>query len=210
MLQQQVTRRQRWRRQWRRTVLTRRRPLAALLVVVAVLAALRSLAPPPPETVPVIVAAHDLPGGTALGAGDLAEVALPPDAVPARALERSDLVGRTLAAPVARGEPLTSVRVLGEGLHSSYPGRTTMPVRLPDGDGAGLLRAGDRVDLLATDPETASSVVLTREAVVVTVPEAGSAGELPGRLVVLAVWPGDVTRVASATAREWIGFAYTS
>lgn len=191
-------------------MLTRRRPLAALLVAVAVLAGLRSLAPPPPETVAVIVAAHDLPGGATLGSGDLAEVALPPDAVPARLLDRTTLVGRTLGAPVARGEPLTSARVLGEGLPSAYPGRTTMPVRLPDGDGVGLLRAGDRVDLLATDPETASSVVLTRAAVVVAVPQSAGAGELPGRLVVLAVWPSDVTRVASATARDWIGFAYAS
>ena len=69
-----------------------------------------------------------------------------------------------------------------------------------------LLRAGDRVDLVAADPQARHApVVVVRSALVVTIPPAVS-GSTPtdldssGRLVVLAVPPDSAADVSAAAA----------
>src|SRR4051794_38471253 len=134
-----------------------RRVLAALLAAVAVVALVQALAPAAPRTVAVWVAARDLSGGSPLRPGDVRALALPAAAVPAGA-QPADvrLVGRLLAAPVRRGEPLTDVRLLGQSLLSALPepGLVAVPVRVADGSAAAaLVQPGDVVDVLAaTDP----------------------------------------------------------
>src|SRR5690349_17311768 len=92
----------------RRVVLIHRRTLAALCAGGAVLLALGVLEPAPPTTVPVWTAAADLAGGRILETEDLRRVRVPADLAPAYAVaDQEDLVGRTLAVPVERGEPLT-------------------------------------------------------------------------------------------------------
>ena len=144
----------------RRALAARRRPVAALLAGLAVLCGLSALRPPGPPTVPVLAAARDLEAGAALTLDDLRPVALPADAVPAGALEPGAAVlGRLVAGPVRRGEPLTDVRLVGPSLLAALaPGSVAVPVRFADGGAVALLRAGDRIDVLAADGDAYAAV----------------------------------------------------
>ncbi|WP_205474048.1 SAF domain-containing protein [Nocardioides sp. SYSU D00038] len=197
-------------RRARRAVLRRRRLLAAVLVGVAALAAVRSVAPAPPATTEVVVAARALPAGATLTDADLATVRLPEHAPPDGVV--SSPVGRVLAGPMARGEPVTTTRLVGPGLAEGRPDLVTTPVRLPDGAMAGLLRVGDEIDLVAADPQGAAPAVVASGAVVLALPApaaADSGDGLPGRLVVVGLRIGDVTAVADASLRHFLSFAWS-
>jgi Flp pilus assembly protein CpaB len=184
-------------------VLARRRPLAAVSAAVAVLAAVHAARPPGDATVPVTVAADDLVSGTVLSPGDLQVRRLPEGSAPAGLA--THVVGRTLASPVRAGEPITDVRLVAPALASGYPGRVAMPVRIADPDMVGLLRVGDRVDLVAADPRrgTATSVALDAPVIALPSPGAGEgANTLGGRLVVVAASPADVDQIAGAAATD--------
>ena len=124
----------------------------------AVSTALPSLAPSAPPGRRVLTFARDLAAGTSLRPTDLAPVTVPPALVPAGAIRTADeALGRLLAGPVRRGEALTDVRLLGASLLAAggVRGLVATPVRLADSASAGLLHAGDHVDVLAaatTDP----------------------------------------------------------
>ena len=193
----------------RRQLLLRRRLLAALLVGVAALAAVRAAAPPPPPTVAVIVASRDLAAGAVLDAGDVTTRRFPAGSAP------DDLapapVGRVLAAPVSRGEPLTAVRLVGPPLARAQTGQAVLPVRVSDSGVAALLRPGDQVDLLATDPATGSTRVLADGVTVLAVPdepEAAAGQATPGALVVVGVAPEDALGVTSAWVSEFLTVAW--
>jgi Flp pilus assembly protein CpaB len=167
-------------RELARAMLWHRRLLAAGLAAAAVAAALSVLAPDPPATVQVVGAARDLRGGAPLRLDDLMSVALAPSSVPAGALtDRSSVVGRVLAGPVRRGEPLTDVRLLGRELLGGYAGAgdrlVAAPVRLADAGAAALLRPGDVVDVLAAYPEQAgdAATVVATAVRVLSVPRLG-------------------------------------
>lgn len=183
----------------------RRRLIAAALAALASLSTLRTLAPPAPDTVEVLVAARDLPSGTLLGDDDLAVRDYPRELAPAGATTTG--VGRVLAAPVGRGEVLTSARVVGPGLAVAEAGRTVLPVRLPDAGMATLLRPGDEVDLVATDPGTGASSVVARDVTVLATPPAapdGPAGERGGALVVVAASAAEATDITSAALSQFL------
>lgn len=194
-------------RRWRRRLRRHRRPLTAVLAVLCLLTGLRSLSPPRPPSVSVLVAAHDLAGGVRLTGDDLTVVRLPPAAVPSGVLAEDAAHGRTLAAPMRKGEPVTDVRLLGPGLTAAL-GRDLVetPVRLADPAVAALLQAGDRVDVLAApvDPGTAgATTVAAADVAVLAVPVPGQdgAGVTEGALVVLATTRHDaLTLAAAATA----------
>lgn len=198
----------------RRAVLRRRRLLAVLLTVTAVAAGLRAAAPPEPETVPLVVAATDLPAGAVVEAADVTTVDVPPDAAPADPLD--DPVGTTLAGPLGVGEPLTTRRVLGSALASADPRTTAVPVRLGDADQAALLRVGMEIELFATDPQGGATTSLAQAVTVLGVPAAGGsggapngAGATPGRVVVLAVPHEQVAAVTAATVTSYVTFAWS-
>jgi Flp pilus assembly protein CpaB len=200
------------RRAVRRRLLIHRRLLAALCCGVAVAAGVHAVAAPPPPSVAVTAAAHDLPAGQVLAADDLTTLDLPPGAVPDGAGSHDDLVGRTLAAPLRAGEPVTDVRLLGAGLAAAHPGLASLPVRLPDPGQVALLAPGDRIDLLATDPQAGGSRVVASDALVLAVPPADdrSATTAPaGALVVLGVAPASVPPVAEAAARFFLSYAFS-
>ena len=71
-------------------------------------------------------------------------------------------MGRTLAAPLREGEPVTDVRVVAEGLLAGYPSLVAAPVRIADAGAVRLLRVGDRVDVVATDPANGRAEVADR------------------------------------------------
>ena len=193
------------RRRWRGFVVLHRRLLMALAVGLAVLAGLRALSPPPPPSAEVVVAAHDLQGGGVLSAGDVVVRRFPTDATPAGAsAEVSGVEGRTLAAPVRSGEVITDRRVLGAGLLEAHPGSVAVPVRLPDAEVGGLLRVGDRVDLVAASARGPATVVADAAPVLALPPPTGGAAAA-GALVVVAVPEHDVLDVTSAAAAGVIG-----
>jgi Flp pilus assembly protein CpaB len=188
-------------RRVRRAVLARRRMLAAVLVVLAVLAGLRSVSPPPPAAAPAVVAARDLPSGQVLGPEDVAVVDLPPDAVPAGAVASpARLVGRTTAAPLRRGEAVTDVRVVAPSLLDGYPGLVAVPIRLGDAATLPLLSVGDRIDVVAADPQGRRADVVASGVPVVAIPQspAREDGLVSGGLVVVAASPSDAERLAAA------------
>jgi Flp pilus assembly protein CpaB len=193
----------------RRALLARRRLLAAVLTAVAVASGIHAAAAPPPTAVDVAVAARDLPAGTVLGPGDLRTVGFAPGSVPAGASYYA--LGRTLAAPLRAGEPVTDVRVVGPALTEGYPGLTAVPVRLPDAAMVDLLRVGDRVDLVSADPQGSGASVVATDVPVLAVPavatDTGATG-LPGRLVVIGADPAEVSRIADASVRTFLTVAF--
>ena len=185
-------------------MLTRRRPLAAVCLGLAVVAGVHAARPAPPPTVPVTVAAHDLPSGSVLTRDDLTVREVPVALAPVGSAE--DSVGRTLAAPVRAGEPVTDVRLVGPSVVAGYPGRVALPVRIADSDAVALLRPGDRVGLVAAAPRrgTASYVAVDVPVLSLPLPGDDAAGptSLSGRLVVVAALPSDVDRIAGAAATD--------
>ena len=193
----------------RRAVLVRRRLLAAVLAGVAVASGLHAAAAPPPPSVRVLTAARDLPAGTVLTGSDLAEAEFAPDSVPDGLA--SDAVGRTLAAPLRSGEPVTDVRLVGEALARSDPDLTALPVRFPDAAMVDLLEVGDVIDLIATDPQGSGASVVAAGVPVLAIPPidaaAGGDGQA-GALVVVGAGSTEVTRLADAGVRLFLTYAY--
>jgi len=197
-------------RRVRRAVLRRRRLLAALCALVAVWAGLRATAAPAEPLVTVTVAAHDLGAGTVLAPGDLTTVGFAPGSVPAGHIR--DPVGRQLAGPVRRGEPITDTALVGASLVRDRPDLVALPVRLPDTAMAELLRVGDEVDLVSADPQGGPAATVARDALVLALPPPPSdaaADGLPGRMVVLGVHQIEVTAVSSATVTRFLTVAWS-
>ncbi len=192
----------------------RRRLLAAGLAAVAVVAGLRAVTPAPAATVSVWAAAHDLAGGRPLTVGDLRRVALPTGAVPAGALRATaDVVGRLLAAPVRRGEPLTDVRLLEPALLAALPepGLVAVPVRVADGSAAAaLVGPGDVVDVLAAGDPTAGgardATTVAAGVRVLAVPAAAGRDGDAG-LVVVATTDRQAAALAQASASARLSLA---
>jgi Flp pilus assembly protein CpaB len=197
----------------RRAVLRRRRLLAALLTAVAVASGLHAATAPPPARVGVLVAAHDLAAGSVIAPGDVTRHDFAPASVPDGVAAHPE--GRTLAAPLRAGEPLTDVRLVGPALAASYPGLTAVPVRLPDAGMADLLHVGDHVDLVAADPQGSGASVVAADVPVLALPApspeeaASGVGALPGRLVVVGADPAEVSVIAGAAVRDFLTFAYS-
>lgn len=190
-------------------MLARRRLLAALCAGTAVAAGIHAVAAPASPTVAVLTAAHDLPAGSVLADSDLRPLPMPPDIVPDGIAV--DAVGGTLAAPVRAGEPITDVRLVGADLAAAHPELTTLPVRMPDAGLVGLLEAGDRIDLIATDPQAGGSRVVAADALVLATPASTNPAQATspsGALVVLGVAPASVPGVTEASVRWFLTFSY--
>ncbi|MBB3035877.1 RcpC/CpaB family pilus assembly protein [Hoyosella altamirensis] len=181
-----------------------RRVSAGLLVIAAFVAA---IAPGRDAGVEVVVVTRDLAAGSELTDDDIELTLVTSAQRPQSALVRADqAVGQRVATPVRAGELLTDARVLTPQLIDEILGARQsrgVPVRLADSSVAGLLRAGDRVDVLShpagspLEPERATSVV-TEDAVVLFVTE-----ESPGHeaLVILGLPPDEAVAVAGASLR---------
>ncbi|UFN46514.1 CpaB family protein [Nocardioides okcheonensis] len=135
--------------------------------------------------------------------------AFPEALVPAGAARAG--AGRVLAAPLASGEVLTEARVVGPGLARAQPGETVLPVRLPDPGMAALLRPGDEVDLVATDPGTGETRVVARDVRVLSgtadVPEAPTGQG--GALVVVGVSAAEAVDVTSAALAQFLTVSWS-
>lgn len=191
-----------------RRILWHRRPIAALVAAAAAYVAVQAAIAPPPPTVPVWTAAHDLASGTVLTDTDLVRRPFTPQSVPPDRLRNvGRLLGRTLAAPLSQGMPLTTGAAITNGWLAGHPGVSAVPVRVTDPAVVGLLRVGDRVSLVATDPQQPGQVdQLVPDAVVLTIPRPSTVptGDLQGRLVVFGVPPEAAGGVASASTSQYL------
>ncbi|HEV7207401.1 MAG TPA: RcpC/CpaB family pilus assembly protein [Mycobacteriales bacterium] len=125
-----------------------RRAITASCTALAVWCGLAVLRPAPPPTETVLTAARDLSAGVILGAADLRQVAMAPTDVPRAALrDPTQAEGHALAGPVRAGETLTDVRLAATRLLA--PGMVAAPLRPADVGVVGMLRIGDKVDVLA-------------------------------------------------------------
>lgn len=200
----------RWETVWRgsgfgRTLVLRRAAAAVLVGLAAVLAL--SHRGSSDDVVAVVVATRDLPPGTVVAEDQVSVRALAAQVVPdGAARSPGAVVGRTLAAPVRRGEPLTDVRLTGSDLIravSTDPAAVSVPLRLADPGVAALLHPGDEVDVVTTGERQNEPVVLAKQARVLAVLEAGTrTGEHDGRLVLIALDPAAATRVAATSIAQ--------
>jgi pilus assembly protein CpaB len=187
------------------------RLVVAGLVAIAVASALSTLAPAAPRVVRVLAAAADLPAGTTLTRDELHLVGLPPTALPAGALRTSAAaVGRVLAAPMRRDEPLTDVRLVGSALIATLaPDEVATPVRIADPGVTRLLHPGDVVDVLAARTDATSPVASSAEVVATDVrvlavpaPTTDASGADDGALIVLAMPQSSAARLAAAAVAD--------
>lgn len=196
-----------------RRVLIHRRLLGAVLAAVAVWIVVQSTMAPPAATRLVWTAARDLPSGTVLGRDDLARTPFAPGSVPAAALRSaSSVVGRTLATPLGAGEPLTPAHLTGAEPLVGYPGRAAVAVRIPDPDVVALLTPGQRVTLVATDPQGGQPPErVADDAAVLAVPRSSGDGSatLTGRLVVFAVPDDQADRLAAAGTTRYLSVVWS-
>lgn len=198
----------RW-RELRRAVLWHRRLIAAGLAALAVALTIASLEPPQADTVAVLSAARDIAGGHLVTESDLVMRALPKSVVPDGALlDPATAIGRLVAGPVRRGEPLTDVRLVGPSLVAAFGvGVVATPVRVQDAGALSLLHAGDHIDVLATpaasDGASALAVVVALNVSVVAVPaQLGASAYDEGGLVILATTSEQARALATAAGAD--------
>lgn len=189
-----------------------RRWSSAGLVAAAGGVAVATLAPPSPPTVPVLLAARDLPVGAVLTASDTTVADRPATTLPDGVLAAGAVTGGVLASPLRRGEVLTDTRLAGGPLLVGQP-PGTVATSVEVGDPALLdgLGAGVRVDVLARteDPVTGAPTGADRiatDVVVLRVPSAAEAGFLggapaAGTSVLVAVDSPTAARLAAAAGR---------
>jgi pilus assembly protein CpaB len=156
----------------------------------------------------VVVASHDLGAARTLTARDLSIAAWPADIVPSGTVIRpAALVGRRLAGPVHRGEAVTTARLVGGGLTAGLrPGQVAVTIRADSGV-AGLVHAGDHVDILAGPPlDAVRSDAVPSDAAAEPAATGPAAAQVAAAVVVLAVLPaadplGGGTQLIVATDR---------
>lgn len=151
-----------------------RRTLAAVFAGLAVLTALSALRQEPDGT-SVLVARHDLRSGHVLTATDVRTTKVPPPARPTHTLGRGDAIGRRVAGPMRAGEAITDFRVLQDDALSGYADDAVLTtIRVDRADGLTGLHVGDRIDVIAVDPDGESKAkVVARAVEVVTLPPSG-------------------------------------
>jgi len=112
------------------------------------------------KTATVVVAARSLPQGATLTEGDVELRQAPVEAVAEGALaDVREALGRVTLYPLARGEQVLRGKLLpqgaapGDAAAALPPGKVGMAVKVaPETAAGGLLRPGDRVDVVAALP----------------------------------------------------------
>jgi Flp pilus assembly protein CpaB len=158
-----------------RFVFEHRRLLAAVFTGLAVLTALSALSREPDDA-DVLVARHDLRSGHVLTSSDLRTATVPPASRPSHSLGRGAAVGRRVAGPMRAGEAITDYRVMqGDALAGYADDAVLTTIRVDRADGLTGLHVGDRVDVIAVDPDGESKAkVVARAVEVVTLPSSSS------------------------------------
>ncbi|WP_332643956.1 SAF domain-containing protein [Aeromicrobium sp.] len=153
----------------RRFVFLHHRLIAAICAGLAVLAGLSAVRQDP-DGVHVVVARHDLVSGHVVEKSDLRVATL--TSAPDHALTSTSAIGRRVAGPMRAGEPFTDYRVLRPDALDAYgEGAVLTSVSIPDSDALTGVQVGDRIDVIAVDPNGESKAeVVARGVEVVTIP----------------------------------------
>ena len=199
-----------------------RRLAVALLLCVAAGIAVQQLTPAPEKRVGVLVAARDLPTGTALTETDFTSVEVPPDlAISGASDSISALAGRQLASPLGRGQIPSESSLLGPGLLTgSPPGSAAVPLRMADASSIQLLSPGQLITVVLTsagsyDEARQSQVLAGPVPVLWTSALGGKPGEWLGTgdtdgLVVVAADPQQAEKLAGASTQGKLFFVLVS
>lgn len=187
-----------------------RRKLAVLAAVGAVLCTLAAASPGEPVSVPVVVAAHDVDGGRSLTGDDLRIARYPVELAPRDAVADPGLLtGRHLITAASVGTPLTERSVVAPRGLQAGAGLALVPVRLDDPAVAGLLRVGDRVDVLTSPADGAPAEVIAADARVLALagsPDSGgpfgTTGDSRGPLVLLEASPAEAKTLVQAQSQQ--------
>ena len=187
-----------------------RRPLAAASAAFAVLLLASTLRPASPPTLPVVVAASDLPAGSLLSHDDLAVIDVPIDyAAPGALSDIATATGRTIAVGMVAGEAVSESRLLATS--GRIDGLLTVPVRLADAEVAGLLEPGSAIDLVQLAGDAEPPRVVAEAVRVVTVPRRtdspgwGGTTRSAGSLIVVATDRRTAITLAAAGAQPGLG-----
>jgi Flp pilus assembly protein CpaB len=136
-----------------------RRVLALAFLLFAVVAALgaRHRTGDAGPTTSVLVATSDLAAGVPLSGADVRVRAWPAGIRPPEAPSHpAQVIGRRLAGPIRAGEPITASRLTGADLTAGLPaGLQAVPVEITGAASLNLVRVGDSIDLLVSDPPQA-------------------------------------------------------
>ncbi|GLZ34466.1 hypothetical protein Lesp02_66530 [Lentzea sp. NBRC 105346] len=130
----------------------------------------------------VVTAARDLPPGIVLSLNDLTVVSFN-NAIVGSFNNPAMLQGRLLNNPTRQGEPITDVR-----LGPAEPDLAAVPVKLADESVAGLVRPGNRVDVIAQDGQVLAENAAVRET--------------RDRVVVVALPRRNATRLAALSLEQ--------
>jgi Flp pilus assembly protein CpaB len=100
-------------------------------------------------TEPVLVATRSIPAGAALAAADLTIAHWTPGQVPEHALtDSAAAVGKVVAAPAGRGEPITGLRLLDNAVTDALgPQQQALVLPIFDHGESSLITSGAHIDL---------------------------------------------------------------
>jgi Flp pilus assembly protein CpaB len=182
-----------------------RRLLAALLAAVAVWVGMATLEKDGTQ-VPVVVAAREIPGGTALSQDDLTLAWWPEQIAPDQAFDDvENIIGRTVAVTMSPRSPITGPALTESGKLVSE-GMVALPVSFAAA--SELLKVGDYIDVIGPDSTTGAARVLASKVRVAAVWAAGSGVFSSGSDVVLIeVEPEAAATINSAASVSALSFA---
>jgi Flp pilus assembly protein CpaB len=186
-------------------VLRHRGLVVAALLAAAALAALAVLRPPTPPTVEVAVAGRDLAPGGQLAPADVAVARLHPAVVPAGTYGLAEVPhDRLLAGAVRRGEPLTDAAFIGPGAADVLAPDDVLAAVAVRAPVTQLVRPGDVVQLVVSDPRAAApATVVAESATVVAVPDSAETSTTGPHTLVVAV-PQSAALMLSAAASTMV------
>ncbi len=185
-----------------------RRLVAAACAALAVYAILIVLTTRDGDTA-VVAAARPVAGGQVVAAADVTTLRLPAAAVPEGAFtEPSEVIGQAVAAPVPVRGVFTRAGLLTGGSLVG-PGRVALPVVFDGSSPQGLLRVGDRIDLLGVGGSGRVEVVAA-DVRVAALPEIEAGGLFSGggsRAALVDLTPAEAATVTAAATASSLNFA---
>ncbi|MFT0846145.1 SAF domain-containing protein [Actinomycetaceae bacterium L2_0104] len=140
--------------------------LLAIVLLAGLLSIVQAVTGIQPSTVPIVVAAKELPAGTPLGTADIRIENVPEELVPEDSIrDIAEIEGEVLVTALPRGMPLPRSLILSaDFLATAPPGQVIMPVTIIADGTEDLASSGVSVSLFAPPDEFSENI----EAVLVT------------------------------------------